>query len=126
MHVGIGKRAILLCQELEGGRTSATRLEEFRLAWMGLRAMAACLGALPLSGLGVLAYLLVMITLSAYQTVVSYSNSYTILFVSSCMMFLLCQVSVLTIFDSAHRFSDEVRSNGTLDQREPYALGFPT
>ncbi|XP_034254987.1 uncharacterized protein LOC117653439 isoform X2 [Thrips palmi] len=99
-----------LTRELSSGRMTASRLEEFRLAWLSLRHLVGDLGAMPVTGLAMLGYLLVMITLSGYQTVVSYANDYAILFASSLTLLTLCQSSLIILCDGAHGLADVMTS----------------
>lgn len=90
---------------------SAGRLEEYRLAWLSMRRLTGSLGALPLSAMGVLAYHLVMITLSAYQAVVAFSNGYSMFFVCNFTLFVMFEGTLLAVCDAAHRLTEEVSSH---------------
>ncbi|KAE8739310.1 Gustatory receptor 28 [Frankliniella occidentalis] len=85
---------------------TASRLEEFRLAWLNLRQLTLDLGSMPLTGLSIVFYLLVMVTLTSYQSAVSYYNNYTLLCFGSTGCLLLSQLALIHIFDTAHRLKD--------------------
>ncbi|KAK3921412.1 Gustatory and odorant receptor 24 [Frankliniella fusca] len=98
--------AYALKEELDAGRMTASRLEEFRLAWLSLRQLTTDLGSVPMTGLSLLLYLLIMNTLAAYQFAVSYYNNYAVLFFGSCSALFLLQSSLIYISDVAHRLQD--------------------
>ncbi|KAJ1525188.1 hypothetical protein ONE63_010020 [Megalurothrips usitatus] len=95
-----------LKRELAFGHMTASRLEEFRLAWLSLRALTANLGCLPLTCVALIAYIMIMITLSAYLALVSYAKNYVVLFVCSITLHAMCQMAMIGICDAAHRLSD--------------------
>lgn len=95
-------------QELATLEMSAGRLEEYRLAWLSMRQLTTNLGALPAAALAVFLYLLVIITLCAYQTVVSLTNGYTLLFCCSFTLCIMFEVSLLALCDTAHRLTETV------------------
>ncbi|KAE8749091.1 Gustatory receptor 25 [Frankliniella occidentalis] len=85
---------------------TASRLEEFRLAWINLRQLTLDLGSMPLTASAMVLYLLVMLTLATYQCAVSYYNNYTLLCFGSAGVIFLAQFALIHIFDTAHRLKD--------------------
>ncbi|XP_052126162.1 uncharacterized protein LOC113217541 isoform X1 [Frankliniella occidentalis] len=98
--------AAKLKEELDSDRMTASRLEEFRLAWLNLRQLTVDLGSMSLTGLSMVFYLLVIVTLTSYQSAVSYYNNNILLCFASTGVLLVAQFALIHICDTAHRLKD--------------------